>query len=75
MVKFEYPDKPLFRELIMAAINKLIVGSTALFFVLTITACSPEVGSDQWCADMKATPSGDWSANQASDFAKHCILK
>jgi hypothetical protein len=59
----------------MTALNRLIAGLIALFFLLTITACSPEVGSDQWCADMKATPSGDWSANQASDFAKHCILK
>jgi hypothetical protein len=55
----------------MTAINRLIAGLIALFFLLTITACSPEVGSDQWCVDMKATPSGDWSANQASDFAKH----
>ncbi|KKN34959.1 hypothetical protein LCGC14_0788500 [marine sediment metagenome] len=47
----------------------------ALFFLITLSACSPEVGSDQWCADMKATPSGDWSMNQAADFAKHCMLK
>jgi len=59
----------------MTVISKLIAGSIALFLLLTITACSPEVGSDQWCADMKATSSGDWSANQTADFAKHCILK
>lgn len=43
-------------------------------FVL-ISACSPEIGSDEWCQDMKKTPKADWSANQAADFAKHCIFK
>ncbi|WP_282606745.1 DUF3012 domain-containing protein [Pelagibius sp. Alg239-R121] len=37
-------------------------------------ACSPEVGSEEWCADLKDKPKGDWSANEAKDFAKHCIL-
>lgn len=37
-------------------------------------ACSPEVGSEEWCADMKDKPKGDWTANEATDFAKHCIL-
>lgn len=40
-----------------------------------LTACAPEVGSEAWCADMKEKPKGDWTANEASDFAKHCIFK
>jgi hypothetical protein len=39
-----------------------------------IAACSPEVGSKEWCEDMKNKPKGDWTANEAADFAKHCIL-
>ncbi|MBO6519014.1 MAG: DUF3012 domain-containing protein [Rhodospirillales bacterium] len=39
-----------------------------------LTACSPEVGSKEWCADLKEKPKGDWSANEAADFAKHCVL-
>ena len=39
-----------------------------------LTACAPEVGSEEWCADLKDKPKGDWSANEAKDFAKHCIL-
>ena len=39
-----------------------------------LAACSPEVGSKEWCADMKAKPKGDWSANEAADFAKSCVL-
>lgn len=40
-----------------------------------LTACAPEVGSDQWCAEMKAKPKGDWTANQAADYTKHCLFK
>jgi len=43
--------------------------------VLTVAAaCSPEVGSEEWCEDMKNKPKGDWTANEAADFAKHCLL-
>lgn len=45
----------------------------ALVFV--ISACSLKVGSEQWCTDMKGKPKSDWSANDAVDYAKHCILK
>ena len=42
---------------------------------LLLSACAPKVGSDEWCEAMKAKPKGDWSTNDAGDFAKHCILK
>lgn len=51
--------------------------STIVFAISTIailSACSPEVGSKEWCEDMKEKPKGDWSANEATDFAKHCVL-
>ncbi|MCU7798641.1 MAG: DUF3012 domain-containing protein [gamma proteobacterium symbiont of Lucinoma myriamae] len=43
--------------------------------LLTISACAPEIGSEQWCKDMKEKPKGDWTTNDATDFAKHCLLK
>lgn len=43
--------------------------------VLFLAGCSAEVGSDQWCADMKEKPKGEWTANEATDFTKHCLLK
>ena len=43
--------------------------------LLLLTACSPEVGSEQWCQQLKEKPKGDWSANEATDFAKHCLFK
>ena len=42
---------------------------------LLISGCAPEVGSKEWCDDMKEKPKGDWTANEAKDFTKHCILK
>ena len=38
-------------------------------------ACSPEVGSEKWCEKMEDKPKGDWSANEAADYAKHCLLR
>lgn len=37
--------------------------------------CAPEVGSKAWCEKLKEKPKGDWTANEAADFAKHCLLK
>ncbi len=43
--------------------------------VVVVAACSPEVGSKEWCDDMKEKPKGEWSANEAGDFAKNCVLQ
>ena len=40
-----------------------------------IGGCSPEVGSEAWCEDLKEKPKGEWTANEAGDFAKHCVFK
>ena len=47
---------------------------TLLLVTLFLTACSPEIGSEDWCADMKEKDKGDWTANEAKDFTKHCIF-
>ncbi|NIB43721.1 DUF3012 domain-containing protein [Pseudomaricurvus alkylphenolicus] len=52
--------------------KKLMFAVSALFM---LNACAPEVGSDAWCADLKEKPKGDWTANEATDFAKHCVFK
>ena len=39
-----------------------------------LSACSPEVGSKEWREQLKEKPKGDWTANEAGDFAKHCIM-
>ena len=42
---------------------------------LAITACSPEVGSKEWCKDMKAKKSGEMTGNEMKDYTKHCVFK
>lgn len=57
--------------------NKLLrfgILAIAILAIGGLTACSPEVGSKEWCADLKEKPKGDWSANEAADFAKHCVF-
>jgi len=33
-----------------------------------------EVGSERWCKNMEEKPKGDWTANEAADYTKHCIF-
>ena len=42
---------------------------------ILLAGCAPEVGSDAWCKQMQEKPKGDWTANEAADYAKHCVLK
>lgn len=53
---------------------KILKITAILFFAGALSACSPEVGSKEWCEDLKAKPKGEWTANEAADFTKHCIL-
>jgi hypothetical protein len=41
---------------------------------LLVAGCAPEVGSPRWCDAMKDKPRGDWTANEALDFARNCVL-
>ena len=42
---------------------------------LVLTGCAPEVGSKKWCEQMAEKPKGDWSANEAKDYTKHCVFR
>jgi hypothetical protein len=39
-----------------------------------LSASAPEVGSEKWCTQMKERAKGDWTANEAADFTKHCLF-
>jgi hypothetical protein len=40
-----------------------------------LAACAPEVGSPRWCEAMRDKPRGDWTANEALEFARSCVLE
>ncbi|MEQ9554117.1 MAG: DUF3012 domain-containing protein [Rhodospirillales bacterium] len=61
------PVSSIFHRLPLAA-------TAAVLAVSVFTACSPEVGSKEWCEDLKAKPKGEWTANEAGSFAKHCVF-
>ncbi|WP_229814731.1 DUF3012 domain-containing protein [Shewanella hanedai] len=44
-------------------------------FAISLSGCAPEVGSDKWCKQMSEKDKGDWSGNEAADYAKHCVFK
>lgn len=53
---------------------KTIYTLTILLSVFALSGCAPEIGSDDWCAALKEKPKGEWTANEAKDFAKHCLF-
>ena len=54
--------------------GKLKLMGIALF-ALALSACAPEPGSRAWCELMDEKPKGDWSANDAAEYAKSCLFE
>jgi len=42
--------------------------------LLALAACTPKIGTPEWCTKMQEKPKGDWTANEAGDFLKHCVV-
>ena len=42
--------------------------------LIGLAGCAPEVGSERWCKAMAEKPKGDWTANEALDYAEHCLI-
>lgn len=59
----------------MKIMKTIIPLSLTGVFLVTLLGCSAKVGSEQWCDAMKEKAKADWTANEAADFAKHCIFK
>jgi hypothetical protein len=51
-------------------------GWWALAFGLAVclSGCAPEVGSARWCELMRDKPRGDWTANEAIEYTRSCLL-
>jgi hypothetical protein len=59
-----------FRSTLTCALSLLLAGA-----LLATAGCAPEVGSERWCDAMQDKPRGDWSANEALEFARSCVLR
>lgn len=47
----------------------------AIVIMVSLAGCSPEIGSDEWCARMKDKSTGDWTQTETKEYAKNCIFK
>jgi hypothetical protein len=71
------PEAPSMRRASATAVSCAAIWTTVWTTVWTafsILACAP-VGSEAWCEKMKNKPKGDWTANEAGDYALHCVLR
>jgi hypothetical protein len=55
--------------------NRILSTILALAISALAAGCSPEVGSDAWCENMAEKPKGDWTVNEAADYARHCLFR
>ncbi len=43
-----------------------------LMAISAVVACSLEVGSKEWCEDMKEKDNGHWTAQESTEFTAFC---
>jgi hypothetical protein len=53
----------------------LRLACVALAMPLLLAACAPEVGSEAWCKQIEEKGVGNITANEAADYARHCVLQ
>lgn len=58
----------------MKAMSIKVMSVAVLMSSFALSACSPEVGSDKWCAKLKDKPKGDWTQTETKDYAKNCLF-
>jgi hypothetical protein len=63
---------PTIGERLMNRTTKIFL---AMASTLIMAGCAPEIGSTQWCDQMKEKPKGDWTANEATEYAKNCVFR
>jgi hypothetical protein len=59
----------------MNLLKRSICGVVLAGVALMLSGCPATVGSERWCQNMRDKPKTDWTASEAVDFAKHCIIK
>lgn len=53
---------------VFAIVYVLLVG-------LILSACSPKVGSPEWCTAMDKKDKGEWTTSEIQEYAKDCLFK
>jgi hypothetical protein len=55
--------------------SRLAISTLTSLLTQTLTGCAPAVGSEKWCSNLEENPTGDWSLNEATDYAANCVLR
>ncbi len=55
-------------------LNTIAIAIFALISAFTLSACTAEPGSKSWCDSMKDKAKGEWTAEQAGIYTKHCVM-
>jgi len=58
----------------MKTMSKILVITFSVMLLTSLSSCA-KVGSERWCKNMQEKPKGDWTANEATDYAKHCVFE
>lgn len=59
----------------MKVMKKIVCGFVLAGVAVMLSGCPAQVGSERWCQSMRDKSKTDWTAGEAVDFAKHCIIK
>lgn len=59
----------------MLMCNKRLVLIVVFVLGLAVLSGCAKVGGERWCDQLEDKPKGNWTMNEAGDYAKHCIIK
>ena len=63
------------RETIFKRSGSALAFAALLLCAGLLAGCGePQVGTKAWCEMMDKKAKGDWTANQAGDYAKSCVF-
>lgn len=40
-----------------------------------MAACSPKIGSREWCEEMDEKPKAEWTVNEGRAYGGNCIIR
>jgi hypothetical protein len=60
------PEKNMKKTAVLIVLGTFLAGTVA---------CSPEVGSEKWCAKMKEKEKGEWTQDETKEYARNCLFK
>lgn len=58
----------------MKRVRKEVIIACLVGSMVVLSACAPEVGSDEWCDALKDKPKSEWSMSEAGDYTKYCVF-